>query len=423
MSAACRASPAIEQDEDEPPFHADWEAHVFALNRALLGAGIYNLDEFRDAVERIPPQEYLAAVVLREVVPGDHDAAGREGRAHRAGALLVPDARSRQATWCGPPRRLRRTTPGCRATRAARSARSWRSTGRYPLPDNRARQLPAEPEPVYTVRFAARDLFGTGEPPVTVALWHSYLRPAAQPGDRDEGAQMSGDHSGPGATIAAPRSGTWRALLEERGLVDAGSLDRDLASYLIRASPANGARVVARAWLDPGFRERLLADANAALPELGLSMGGGLQEQRLKVVENTAAEHNVIVCTLCSCYPIALLGPSPTWYKSEAYRSAVVRDPRAVLREFGFEIPAQVTISVWDASAESRYMVLPRRPDGTDDTRRAGTGRPRDPQRPDRRRSGLSRDFAGTTWVAHQASLPCTVSNASTSTRLAWALM
>ena len=94
--------------------------------------------------------------------------------------------------------------------------------------------------------------------------------------------------------------------------------------------------MVARAWLDDGFRERLLADANAALPELGLSMGGGLQEQRLTVVENTEKSHNVIVCTLCSCYPLALLGPSPTWYKSEAYRSRVVRYPREVLREFGF---------------------------------------------------------------------------------------
>ncbi len=177
---------------------------------------------------------------------------------------------------------------------------------------------------------------------------------------------MSGDHSGPGATIAA-QVRHLEALLEERGLVDAAQLDRDLESFLIRASPANGARVVARAWLDQEFRELLLADANAALPRLGLSMGRGLQEQRLKVVENTAAEHNVIVCTLCSCYPIALLGPSPTWYKSEAYRSAVVRDPRSVLREFGFEVPADVTINVWDASAESRYMVLPRRPGGTDD--------------------------------------------------------
>jgi nitrile hydratase len=157
------------------------------------------------------------------------------------------------------------------------------------------------------------------------------------------------------------------ALLEERGLVDPAELDRALAAFLAKASPASGARVVARAWTDDKFRERLLQDANAALPEVGLSMGGGLQEQRLKVVENTASAHNVIVCTLCSCYPIALLGPSPTWYKSEAYRSRVVRDPRSVLAEFGFSPPAEAEITVWDASAESRYMVLPRRPAGTED--------------------------------------------------------
>jgi nitrile hydratase len=127
-------------------------------------------------------------------------------------------------------------------------------------------------------------------------------------------------------------------LLEERGLVDPVELDRALTAFLARASPASGARVVARAWVDEDFRQRLLADANAALPDVGLSMGGGLQEQRLKVVENTATDHNVVVCTLCSCYPIVLLGPSPTWYKSAGYRSRVVRDPRAVLSEFGYDL-------------------------------------------------------------------------------------
>ncbi|HEX4655870.1 MAG TPA: nitrile hydratase subunit alpha [Streptosporangiaceae bacterium] len=177
---------------------------------------------------------------------------------------------------------------------------------------------------------------------------------------------MSGDHDGPAATVAA-RVRRLEALLEQRGLVDSRELDRALEAFLARASPANGARLAARAWLDEAFRARLLADANAALPELGLSMGGGLQEQRLKVVENTGEQHNVIVCTLCSCYPIALLGPSPTWYKSQAYRSRVVRDPRAVLREFGFALDPAVQINVWDASAESRYMVLPRRPAGAED--------------------------------------------------------
>jgi nitrile hydratase len=176
---------------------------------------------------------------------------------------------------------------------------------------------------------------------------------------------MSGDHHGTGAAVAA-RVRHVEALLEQRGLVDPKELDRALEAFLAGASPASAARVVARAWLDDGFRARLLADANAALPEVGLSMGGGLQEQRLKVVENTDSSHNVIVCTLCSCYPIALLGPSPTWYKSEAYRSRVVRDPRDVLREFGFELDPALDITVWDASAESRYMVLPRRPAGTE---------------------------------------------------------
>jgi nitrile hydratase len=175
---------------------------------------------------------------------------------------------------------------------------------------------------------------------------------------------VSDDHDD--STLARQVRGV-EALLEERGLVDPVELDRALQAYLARASPASGARVVARAWTDDGFRARLLADANAALPEVGLSMGGGLQEQRLKVVENTAGTHNVVVCTLCSCYPIALLGPSPTWYKSEAYRSRVVRDPRSVLREFGLVLDDGVDITVWDASAESRYMVLPARPSGTDD--------------------------------------------------------
>jgi nitrile hydratase subunit alpha len=177
---------------------------------------------------------------------------------------------------------------------------------------------------------------------------------------------VSGDHAGAAAPLAA-RVRHLEALLEQRGLVDAAELDRALAAFLAHSFPANGARLVARAWRDERFRARLLADANEALPELGLSMGGGLQEQRLKVVANTPDTHNVIVCTLCSCYPIALLGPSPTWYKSEAYRSRVVRDPRGVLGEFGFVLHPGVTINVWDSSAESRYLVLPLQPAGTED--------------------------------------------------------
>ena len=175
---------------------------------------------------------------------------------------------------------------------------------------------------------------------------------------------MSDDHS---SSVISAQVRHVEALLESRGLLDAGEIDTRIDEFLAGGSPANGARIVARAWVDDGFAARLLADANSAIRELGLSMAGGLQEQRLKVVANTADEHNVVVCTLCSCYPIALLGPSPSWYKSEAYRSRVVRDPRGVLAEFGLELPAEVSIAVWDASAESRYMVLPRRPAGTGD--------------------------------------------------------
>ncbi|MFD5826009.1 nitrile hydratase subunit alpha [Lentzea sp. NPDC060358] len=173
---------------------------------------------------------------------------------------------------------------------------------------------------------------------------------------------MSDDHDD--SPIAA-RVRELEALLESKGLLDPRELDQVLEAFTANAKPANGFRVVARAWTDPGFRTRLLADANDALPEIGLSMGGGLQPQVLHVVENTADVHNVVVCTLCSCYPLALLGPSPTWYKSPSYRSKVVSHPREVLAQFGLTLPESTRIEVWDANAESRYMVLPRRPEGT----------------------------------------------------------
>jgi nitrile hydratase subunit alpha len=158
--------------------------------------------------------------------------------------------------------------------------------------------------------------------------------------------------------------------LEERvlaaGLTTDEELDVILARLFANASPVNGARIVARAWIDPAFRERLLADGSAAVGELGFqtqnSRGTGF---RLRVVANTPAVHNVIVCTLCSCYPISLLGPSPSWYKSLAYRSRMVREPRAVLEEFGLVLPASAEVAVWDTTAETRYMVLPLRPDGS----------------------------------------------------------
>lgn len=173
---------------------------------------------------------------------------------------------------------------------------------------------------------------------------------------------MSGEHSD---ALISRQVRELESLLEERGLIDGHQLDEALDAYLKKATPANGKRIVAHAWLDGGFRQRLLENANAAIEELGFSMGGGIQEQRLRVVENTDKVHNVIVCTLCSCYPISLLGPSPSWYKSEAYRSRVVRDPSGVLAEFGLTLDPSVEVVVWDSSAETRYLVLPNRPENT----------------------------------------------------------
>ena len=172
---------------------------------------------------------------------------------------------------------------------------------------------------------------------------------------------MSAGHHHDGSI--AQRVRALEAALEDRGLVDEAELDAILDSL---RTPEDGARVVARAWSDAAFRERLLADGTAAIEELGYSMRGGVRPQVLVALENTEAVHNVVVCTLCSCYPLALLGPSPPWYKSEAYRSRVVREPRAVLSEFGVELDASVEVRVWDASAETRYLVLPRRPAGSD---------------------------------------------------------
>ena len=160
----------------------------------------------------------------------------------------------------------------------------------------------------------------------------------------------------------ARRVRSLEGLLEERGVVDGAQLDATIDGYLAAAQPRNGARLIARAWVDADFRARLLEDGTGVVRELGHLM----ETPVFRVVENTEEVHNVVVCTLCSCYPIALLGPSPSWYRSEAYRSRVVRDPRGVLAEFGCELGDDVEVRVWDASAETRYLVLPRRPEGTE---------------------------------------------------------
>ena len=161
----------------------------------------------------------------------------------------------------------------------------------------------------------------------------------------------------------ALRTEALERLLLDGGLVTSEAIDSVVRYYEQDIGPMNGARVVARAWTDPGYRERLLADGTAAIAELGF---GGPQCDRLVVVENTPGVHNVVVCTLCSCYPWPVLGLPPSWYKDPAYRSRVVREPRKVLREFGLELPDETRVRVWDSSAEIRYLVLPERPGGSE---------------------------------------------------------
>jgi nitrile hydratase len=152
-------------------------------------------------------------------------------------------------------------------------------------------------------------------------------------------------------------------VLVEKGLVATDAIDTVVDAFADEIGPRNGAQVVARAWVDAEFKQRLLADATAAASELGF---GGLEGEYVVAVENTPEVHNVVVCTLCSCYPWPLLGIPPVWYKSPAYRARVVAEPRAVLREFGVEVPDDVEVRVWDSSAEVRYLVVPQRPAGTE---------------------------------------------------------
>ncbi len=166
----------------------------------------------------------------------------------------------------------------------------------------------------------------------------------------------------------ARRVAVLERLLEEKGVLVPGELDAAVDGFLARAVPLNGARLVARAWVDDGFRTALLADAGAAAASLGMPVGpAGHGEVDLRAVENTAEVHNVVVCTLCSCYPLRLLGTPPSWYKDAAYRSRVVRDPRGVLAEFGLVVEPDRDVTVWDSTSHVRYLVLPRRPAGTED--------------------------------------------------------
>jgi nitrile hydratase subunit alpha len=171
-----------------------------------------------------------------------------------------------------------------------------------------------------------------------------------------------GPHGAP-LTDVQLRVRALESLLVDKGLVDPKALDALIDTYETKVGPRNGARVVAKAWVDPAFKQRLLSDSTAAIAELGLI---GRQGEDMVVLENTPKVHNVVVCTLCSCYPISLLGPQPRWYKSNEYRARVVREPRRVLEEFGLNLDPDVEVRVWDSTADCRYLVIPLRPAGTE---------------------------------------------------------
>ncbi|HLE42904.1 MAG TPA: nitrile hydratase subunit alpha [Methylomirabilota bacterium] len=183
--------------------------------------------------------------------------------------------------------------------------------------------------------------------------------------DHDHGHHHADDpahpHNAPLSEVQL-RVRALESLLTEKGLVDPAALDELIDTYETRVGPKNGARVVARAWVDPDYRRRLLEDATEAIAEMGFI---GRQGEDMVVVENTPKVHNMVVCTLCSCYPWPVLGLPPVWYKSAPYRSRAVIDPRGVLREFGVELADDVEVRVWDSTAELRYLVLPERPPGT----------------------------------------------------------
>ena len=171
------------------------------------------------------------------------------------------------------------------------------------------------------------------------------------------------DHEQEPPSDMALRVKALESLLVEKGLVDPAALDAIVDHYEHKVGPRNGAQVVARAWTDPAYKARLLEDATAAIAELGYV---GSQGAHMVVVENTPDRHNLVVCTLCSCYPWPVLGLPPVWYKSSAYRSRAVIDPRGVIAEFGWTLPDEVEVRVWDSTAEIRYLVLPERPAGTE---------------------------------------------------------
>ena len=377
-------------------FHAEWEGRVFATAGGALGAGGFNTPMFRHAIERMDPAHYLNSSATTStgspasrrcsssggLLTRDELATAACGRSRsRARCSSTPDQPRRRAVE-SPPRfavgdavRVRDVhspaTPAARATCAAGAASSSTSkTG----PGSGTRSPPASSEvdePTYAVRFDRSTSCGAtaAEPNnvVHVDLYERYLEPRERtrmPGDNHHDHDHDHDdhhHPAPLSDVER-RAGALEELLVEKGYVIRRFIDSVVDAYARDIGPMNGAKVVAHAWIDP-LQGTPLTNGTAAIAELGF---GGPEGDHIVVVENTPTVHNVVVCTLCSCYPWPVLGLPPNWYKSPPYRSRMVREPRVAPRRDGLPVPDDVEVRVWDSSAEVRYLVLPERPAGSE---------------------------------------------------------
>ena len=362
----------------EPVFHEPWEGRARALMEVVLGAVRPNGGEFRHAIERMDPGHYLTSsyyehwLTAAATLAVEHGLFTREELEARAGGtfplsgpVLAPPVTdpgparaspgSMPVTRSGCGTGIRRATPAAPATSAARPACVVRLDGSYSVPDVEAHG---------TARRRRADLLGAVRRRGTVGRRAARRLRARGPVGQLPGAGMSeGAHHPAAMSPVEQRVAALEALLTERGLIPEGFIEQTIHRYESEIGPMNGARVVARAWADPRYKQRLLADGTAAIAELGF---GGAEGDHMVVVENTPAVHNVIVCTLCSCYPWPTLGLPPAWYKDPPYRARMVREPRVLLAEMGCELPEGTEIRVWDSSAEVRYLVLPQRPEGTE---------------------------------------------------------
>jgi nitrile hydratase subunit alpha len=394
--------------DEHRSFTAGWEARVFGLMRTLIHNGFWTTDEWRYAVERVQParsleESYFGRWLLaleglceeRGLLSAEDVAAAR-----RATDADAPDDHVLQEPATAPVLQPGRedaprwkagdavqAMPGERAghTRLPAYARGatgvvHATRGRFEMPDaivhDRAHAVPVW---LHNVAFRARDLFGDGHPRdwVHLDLYEPYLQepdPASSPhrdGERDLGDADHVHHDSPIARRTGPP--TRRVAALEAALVAGGHLrhvqvDDVIELYSDTLGPRHGAALIAAAWKHDDVRRRLFDDAGALVAERGYDGRGATHAElpwlHLVAVANDAATHNLVVCTLCSCYPLSLLGPQPRWYKSLAYRARAVREPRAVLAEFGVSVDAEVELHVWDSTADCRYIVVPQAPPG-----------------------------------------------------------